>query len=53
MGLTQEVTPDSGYFRVLPRYGAGTWSEIFEKCRQGRPGNLEVRSLDLKTHQTG
>ncbi len=25
MGLTQEVTPDSGYFRVIPRYGAGTW----------------------------
>ena len=25
MGLTQEVTPDLGYFRVLPRYGAGTW----------------------------
>ena len=34
MVLTQQVTPDSGYFRVLPRYGAGTWSnfaEIFEK----------------------
>ena len=25
MVLTQGVTPDSGYFRVLPWYGAGTW----------------------------
>ena len=30
----QEVTPDSGYFRVLPWYGAGTcrkFAEIFGK----------------------